>query len=742
MKNLKIGTKIWLLVAILLFFVVIAIIGGRNAISQVKQEAVLQIEQVMNSSHKTELKALVDSTALNMAAEIEGLTEAKDVIERLRKLNNPIRFFDNKSGYFFIYDLQGVCQSLPPKQSLQGKSLIDLKDQNGLYLVKELRQAAQNGGGFVTYVWPKPPSDEQQPKLSYARMIPGTEFWIGTGIYIDDIEAQKKTLTASMSTRIRPILLWSVTILSLFFILLVLPMILLLIRQTVRPLKQLKAVASELEQGNLNSRAEWNSTDEIGELASSLNAMAKNLSHYAEQAHEIANGNLMVQVQVNSPKDTLGAALKAMVESLQSIIGNIRSSADQIASGSVQVSDSSQLLSQGATESAASLEEIAASMNEIGTQSKQSAENALQANQLTAGAREAADSGASSMNAMITAMGEINDAGQNIHKIIKVIDEIAFQTNLLALNAAVEAARAGQHGKGFAVVAEEVRNLAARSAKAAQETAELIEGSVQKAANGTQIAKNTADALEGVISEITKVTALVGEIATASHEQANGIEQVNTGLTQIDQVIQQNTASAEESASTSEELSSQAAELKHQLSHFELGDESRNYNLRTPSFPRPRIPAQTTSTWGGVPAQITQQTDKGFVIPWDARFNTGISAMDKQHQRLVELINQLFQCMKDGGDRMILGGVVDELVKYTVYHFRAEEDLMRQHRYPDFETHKQIHEQFIAKVAKFADNLKSGERLAPADIYKFLKDWLISHIEKQDRDGYALFVKK
>ncbi len=576
MKNLKIGAKIWVLVLIICFFAGISIFTGRQAINIVKNEALVQVDQVMNQGYQEQLKSLIDSTALAMGAAVQAETDQQVILEKLRTINNPIRFLDNKSGYFFIYDTSGVCLSLPPKQELQGKNLIGMKDENNVYLVKDLITKAKEGGGFVTYVWPKPPSNNVVKKLSYARLIPGTNYMIGTGIYIDDIDVKKALLTTVMNGKIRPILFWSGIILGVLFIILVIPTVIILTRQLVRPLQQLKTVAEDLAQGKLAQRLNYKSKDEIGDLAASLDTMAGQLNNYAQQTSRIADGDLTVMIKPASAEDILGNALLSMTNGLKDLVSQIQGASDHITSGSQQVAGSSNTLSEGATQSAAALEEISSSMSEIGGQIKQSSDNANEANTLSDQAKTSAEAGNEKMNQMIAAMTDINDSAKNISKIIKVIDEIAFQTNLLALNAAVEAARAGQHGKGFAVVAEEVRNLAARSAKAAEETTQMIQGSVEKSQNGTQIAQETSEALSIIVTNISQVSGLIDDIAIAAKEQAEGINQINQGLTQIDGTIQQNTASAEESAATSQELSSQANYLRELLYRFKIEGQSQS----------------------------------------------------------------------------------------------------------------------------------------------------------------------
>jgi methyl-accepting chemotaxis protein len=244
------------------------------------------------------------------------------------------------------------------------------------------------------------------------------------------------------------------------------------------------------------------------------------------------------------------------------IINALSAGADQVGSASGQVSSASQELAEGASENAAALEETTASLEEMASMTKANAGNASHAKNLMDETLTVVNRAGDSMKQMTQSMEEIAVSGQEIGKIIKTIDEIAFQTNLLALNAAVEAARAGEAGAGFAVVADEVRNLAQRAAGAAGNTAELIENTINKIDHGNQLVKSTDQAFEEVMENAGKVGDLVNEIASASSEQAQGIEQVNTAMTQMDKVTQKNAASAEESASASEELSAQAESMK------------------------------------------------------------------------------------------------------------------------------------------------------------------------------------
>ena len=318
----------------------------------------------------------------------------------------------------------------------------------------------------------------------------------------------------------------------------------------------------------------------LGFMISSV--MSRQINSVVSSVEEIANGDLTVTTAVDSNNEIgmLGNGIDRMVTELRGVVERVVETSSLVDDAAKQVASSSMSLAQVSTEQASSSQEISASVTQIAAQTKTNAENAGRATELSEKTKKSAERGNERMSEMLKAMDAINSASVNISNIIKVIDDIAFQTNILALNAAVEAARAGQHGKGFAVVAEEVRTLAARSAKAASETTQMIEGSTREVTNGMQIANETAASLSDIVEGITKSADLISNISTASVEQSQGISQVHIGIDQVSQAIQTTSSVAEESASASSELSTQASELMDLVSRFKISANAGKNNSR------------------------------------------------------------------------------------------------------------------------------------------------------------------
>ena len=479
------------------------------------------------------------------------------------KFIRPIKV--GESGYVFIVENSGKVIAHPQKEKIVKSNISETKF--GEEIVKQKT-------GILEY------SDENEIHFSAFRKVEGLN-WIVV------ITAPEKEILSS-AIKIRNIMILFSCVISL---LLGTGLWVLLDRIIIKPVLRVGKFAGFLRKGNLKTKLPTGH-DEIGKMGGELNAVVDELILKAKAADGIAQGDLAQKINIASEEDQLGRSLQNMVKSLNKVVVDLYSASDQVAAGASQVSDSSQSLSQGATEQASSLEEITSSMTQIGTQTKTNAENASQANQLSVSARESSDNGVQQMKEMASAMQDIDSSSKEVVKIIKTIDDIAFQTNLLALNAAVEAARAGAHGKGFAVVAQEVRTLAGRSAKAAQDTAELIENSMKQVEKGNEIANKTSEALVEINEGVTKVAKIIGEIAASSNEQAQGIAQINQGLSQIDGVTQQNTANAEETSSAAVELNSQADHVRSILSKFKVGgqeDTLQGSTLKEQEMPIPPL---------------------------------------------------------------------------------------------------------------------------------------------------------
>ncbi len=378
---------------------------------------------------------------------------------------------------------------------------------------------------------------KQEDNVDAANKIFTQEFLPATRQFIDNINRLSELQRADIDARAAEIEasygnanLWMIVIGSIAVVCGLL-MSVLLTRSITRPLSDAVRVARTVAANDLTSTIVVRSRDEIGQLM---------------------------------------AALESMNANLASTVARIRTGVDSIASASGEIAAGNTDLSSRTEQQAASLEETAASMEQLSSTVKQNADSAKQANQLAAAASETASRGGATVSEVVSTMNAISASSVKISDIVSVIDGIAFQTNILALNAAVEAARAGEQGKGFAVVAAEVRTLAQRSAQAAKEIKVLIEDTVQKIGQGSGSAERAGATMREIVSSVQRVTDIMGEIAAASAEQADGIEQVNRAVSQMDEVTQQNAALVEEAAAAAGSMQDQSADLTRAVSAFRL----------------------------------------------------------------------------------------------------------------------------------------------------------------------------
>ena len=506
----------------------------------------IQTRNVRMEERQNDLRSL-DDLALNIVKQYgdkaaAGTLSKEDAQKQAMDLIRGLRYA--KDGYFTI---SSGTKSLmhPIKPENNGKDLVDLKDPKGTYVYRAIAAtgALPEGGGFVSYYWSRPGSNEPVPKMSRVVHYEPWGWDLVTGVYTDDIDTafRESLLVSAGWLALVCVLLWVVVS---------------LVNKSLR------------------------------------HTIGGDPEYVGEVTRTIAEGDLSVDVKVHeSDQGSILHSVKAMQQRLAETIREIRHSADTIATASGEIASGNMDLSARTESQASSLEETAASMEELTSTVTQNADNAVQANQLVQSASEVAERGGKVVSQVVQTMETINASATRIVDIISVIDGIAFQTNILALNAAVEAARAGEQGRGFAVVASEVRNLAQRSAAAAKEIKELINASVDSIGAGSALVAEAGTTMDQVVTSVSRVTQIMSAITDASSEQSTGIGHVNMAITEMDSVTQQNAALVEEAAAAAGSMQEQAATLAALVSRFKLSGDTH-----APAAPRARAATRRTAT--------------------------------------------------------------------------------------------------------------------------------------------------
>jgi methyl-accepting chemotaxis protein len=488
--------------------------------------------------------------ALAVGHAIEGIADKQQQVDIIRKLVDDIRFEEDQSGYYFVYE-NTVNVALPPGKAKQGKDLGDLKDKNGIYFVKELMEQAGKGGGFVQYVFPKPPGNQDTPKLGFAEMIPGTRMWIGTGVYIDNIDTFVGAMAGEMNSQVRSSLLTMSASAGTVFVIII-SVILVIAFGIVRPLHHVVESLKDIAQGegDLTRRLEVKTKDEIGELGTGFNI-------FIEKLQGIIKGVVANSTQVEGASNSLAKVARDMSENARESSERSNAVAAATEEMTTNLNNVAAAMEQSSTNTAmvaSAAEEMNATINEI-------AGNAEKARVISEQAVRKAEVASAKMT-------ELGQAAQAINRVTEAITEISEQTNLLALNATIEAARAGEAGKGFAVVANEIKELAKQTAVATLDIKEQIAGVQGTAGDTIKEIKEITGVIDSVNEIVATIASAVTEQSVATEEIAKNIEQASQGLQEVNENVSQSSLVADSIAKDIVQVNNASIEISKSSEHI------------------------------------------------------------------------------------------------------------------------------------------------------------------------------
>lgn len=508
-----------IIVAIFVLFAVMMFFAYQNG-NKVQDLGLTKTTDVMLVDQQAKLQIAGHTVATMLGHAIKAAETEDEKVEIIRALIDDIRFEEDKSGYFFVYR-ETVNVSLPPKKELQGKDLGQLKDKNNVYIVRDMYEQARQGGGFVKYIWEKPGAGDVL-KLSYSEMIPGTDMWVGTGVYIDNITKFTAQMETEIKGAVRTTLVTMFVIAGVIFVGII-TLCFLIVFGIVKSLKSMVASVQDIAEGegDLTRRIAIKSKDELGELAGWINAFIEKLQG-------------MIGVIASNT-----SALGEQSVNLGTVASSLSASARDTSVRTESVVSSSEEMSGNLNNVAAALEESTTNTSMVASAAEQMTATINEIAHNSANASEISGKAVTQAEATSERMAQLGASADAISKVTETITEISEQTNLLALNATIEAARAGEAGKGFAVVANEIKELAKQTAMATLDIKSKIDD-VQQTTTGTVADIEQITAVINNINEIVEtITAAVGEQSKATEEIAVNINQAAEGLGEVNQNVSQ-----------------------------------------------------------------------------------------------------------------------------------------------------------------------------------------------------------
>ncbi|MHC1790383.1 methyl-accepting chemotaxis protein [Solidesulfovibrio sp.] len=591
----------WRFALLLVLFTVFAgtmLLAFHLGLRQLEEHNVASAQTLMLDGERQKLKIAADAMAEAIAAAIKDIGEPGKRLETIRTMVDAFRFEDDKSGYFFVYE-GTVNVALPPAKANQGKDLGDLKDTRGVYFVRDLLQKAKAGGGFVEYIFPKPGQGEQ-PKLAYAVMIPGTALWLGTGVYIDNVDRAKAAIRTDNARRIRETLTAIAGSIALGLVILM-GVSALIIASITGPIRQATDAARRCAAGDLDIRLDASGNDEAAHMQTALNAMVAtlraNIAAIETKTAEAEDKARAAEQSRGLAEEAMARAERAKAEGLLQAAQRLGGVVSIVTSASTELSAQIEESSRGAEDQSRRMAETATAMEEMNATVLEVAKNASNAAGITESARLKATDGAGVVDRVTAAIDKVQQQAQvmkadmdtlgrqaqDIGTILNVISDIADQTNLLALNAAIEAARAGEAGRGFAVVADEVRKLAEKTMTATKEVGAAITG-IQQAARrnmgnvdaagqavteATDLAAAAGGALAQIVTLVADASDQVRSIATAAEEQSATSEEINRSVDAVSAISAATSRAMDEATRAVAELARQSQELTALMDELE-----------------------------------------------------------------------------------------------------------------------------------------------------------------------------